>query len=153
MKRTHLSLKTLLIATLLSMAAQAHAQLQLISEAEAQASRAAPEPMTMKAVPVPGAPQINLLTPSLSGAVPSPTRIQLRFVPTAPAVIVPDSFKVRYGSFRLDITARLKGSAQVTAEGIDVSEATLPKGSHKLYIEIQDSVGRLGERLVQFAVE
>lgn len=44
-------------------------------------------------------------------------------------------------------------AAKVTAEGIDVSEATLPKGSHKLYIEDQDSVGRLGERLVQFAVE
>ena len=37
--------------------------------------------------------------------------------------------------------------------GIDVAEAALPKGSHRLFIEIQDSMGRVGERVVAFVVE
>lgn len=88
-----------------------------------------------------------------SGTVPSPTRIQLRFVPTAPAVTVPETFKVKDGALRFNITGRLKGAAKVTAEGTDVAEASLPKGSHKPDIEIQDSAGRVGERMLQFSVE
>jgi hypothetical protein len=34
-----------------------------------------------------------------------------------------------------------------------VAEAALPKGSHCLFIEIQDSMGRVGEWVVAFVVE
>lgn len=125
----------------------------LVTEQEALAARAAPEPMRAKAVPAPDSPRINLLLPNIASPVASPTRIQLKFEPTAPARIRPESFKVRYGAFRLDITSRIMATSQVTPEGIDVAEAALPKGSHRLFVEIQDSQGRTSERQLQFVVE
>jgi hypothetical protein len=104
-------------------------------------------------VVTPGAPRVNLLAPNLSNTVPSPTRINVRFEATTPASIKPETFKVRYGAFKLDITGRITAASKVTAEGIDVAEAALPKGSHRLFIEIQDSMGRVGERVVAFVVE
>lgn len=125
----------------------------LVTEAEAAAAQAAPPALGVRAVPAPDAPRISLLAPSLAGAVSSPTSIQLRFEPVAPAIIKPESFKLRYGAFKLDITARITGASRVTAEGIDVAEAQLPKGAHRLLIEIQDSMGRTAERQLQFVVE
>ncbi|MGC4079626.1 MAG: hypothetical protein QM702_21795 [Rubrivivax sp.] len=69
------------------------------------------------------------------------------------APIRPETFKVYYGAFRIDITARIAGAARVTAEGVDVAQAVLPSGSHKLLLEVQDGAGRTGERLLQFSVE
>lgn len=131
-----------------------HAQ-WLVTPEEAQASQAAPQALTPRTAPVvtPGAPRVNLLAPNLSNTVPSPTRINVRFEATSPASIKPDTFKVRYGAFKLDITGRITAASKVTAEGIDVAEAALPKGSHRLFIEIQDSMGRVGERVVAFVVE
>lgn len=128
-----------------------HAQV-LVTEAEAAASRAAPEPPAPKLAPVPDAPRIDVLAPDLEAPVPSPTRIQIRFEPKPPAAIRPESFRVRYGALRLDITGRITSASKVTAEGIDVAEAVLPKGAHKLLVEIQDSLGRVGERQLQFTV-
>jgi hypothetical protein len=127
----------------------------LVTPEEAQASQAAPQALMPRTAPVvtPGAPRVNLLAPNLSNTVPSPTRINVRFEATSPASIKPDTFKVRYGAFKLDITGRITAASKVTAEGIDVAEAALPKGSHRLFIEIQDSMGRLGERVVAFVVE
>lgn len=143
-----LSALGLLVASLGTAQAQ-----MLVTEAEAAAARAAPEAPVAKSVPVADAPRIKLLAPDLGGPVPSPTRIQLKFEPVAPAAIRPESFRVRYGAFRLDITGRITAASKVGADGIDVAEAALPLGSHRLYLEIQDSMGRTGERLLQFVVK
>lgn len=137
-------------ALILSPAVQAQ---WLVSEAEAAAAQAAPTPPATRAVPAVDAPRINLLAPNLASAVASPTRIQMRFEPVAPAAIRPDSLRVRYGSFRLDITGRITAASRVTADGIDVAEAQLPKGAHRLFVEIQDTLGRTAERQLQFVVE
>lgn len=125
----------------------------LVTEQEAMSSRAASVMPEAKSVPVPGAPRIVLLQPDVAGAVASPTRIQLRFEPTGDAAIRPETFKVRYGSLRLDITERITAVSTVTPQGIDVSEAKLPKGAHRLFMEIQDSAGRAGVRAVSFVVD
>lgn len=130
----------------------AHAQ-WLVTEQEVMMSRAAPAMPTAKSVSVPGAPRIVLLQPDVAGAVASPTRIQLRFEPTGEAAIRPETFKVRYGTLRLDITQRITAVSTVTPQGIDVTEAKLPKGAHRLFMEIQDSAGRAGERAVSFVVD
>jgi hypothetical protein len=124
----------------------------LVSEEEARLSRAAPQMPEAKALPGPDAPRIVLLLPDLSAQVASPTRIQLRFEPGPDGQIRPDTFKVRYGTFRLDITSRITAASKVTVQGIDVAEASLPKGSHRLFLEIQDSQGRVGERTLSFVV-
>jgi hypothetical protein len=145
--------KCLIILPLVLLAWGAHAQ-WLVTPEEARASQEAPAQLMPRTAPAaPGAPRVNLLAPNLSNTVPSPTPIRVRFEAAAPATIKPETFKVRYGSFRLDITGRITAASRVTAEGIDVAEAALPKGSHRLFIEIQDSMGRVGERVVAFVVE
>lgn len=140
-----------LVLLLLAAGSAAQAQL-LVTEAEAAAARAAAEALTPKAAAVPDAPRIDLLAPDIGQPVPSPTRIWIRFEPVAPALIRPESFRVRYGALRLDITGRITAVSKVAPDGIDVAAAELPKGAHKLYLEIQDTLGRNGERLLQFVV-
>lgn len=125
----------------------------LVTPEEASASREAHMPLVPRTTVGPSAPRINLLPPTLPGSVPSPTRIQVRFEPSLPANIKPETFKVLYGAFKLDITNRITAASKVTAQGIDVAEAALPKGSHRLWLEIQDSAGRQGARQVDFVVE
>lgn len=141
-----------LAGLLLAAAGAAQAQM-LVTEAEAAAARAAPEAPVFKAAVLPDAPRIALLVPDIARPVPSPTPIRLRFEPTAPALIRPESFRVRYGALRLDITGRITAVSKVVPEGMDVAAAELPKGTHKLYLEVQDTLGRTGERLLQFVVQ
>lgn len=140
------------IASILLAACSALPAQVLVTEEEAAASRAAREPPAMRVLPVPGAPRIEVLAPDLAAPVPTPTPIRIRFEPSSPATIRPESFRVRYGTLRLDITGRITAASQVTAQGIDVAQATLPKGPHRLFVEVQDSMGRTGERVLQFEV-
>ena len=146
-------LRRMLCCLALALPAAAHAAPWLVTPEEARASAAAPPTFEPKPAPTPDAPRIELLAPNLSGPVPSVTRIRMRFEPVAPAVIRPDTFRVRYGALRLDITQRIVAAATVAREGIDVAEAKLPSGSHRLFVEISDSLGRVAERVLQFTVE
>ncbi|PIT77088.1 hypothetical protein [Limnohabitans sp. G3-2] len=116
----------------------------LVSLQEMQASQAASEAFTAKVSPVPGAPQIEVVHPKLDGPVASPTPIQLLFLPSGSSSVRPETFKVLYGRLRLDITQRLVNEAKITAEGISVKEANLPKGSHQLLLRVEDLQGRQG---------
>lgn len=126
---------------------------ELVSVSEMQASLGATEPLTAKTVAVPGAPQIEIVHPRLDTPVVSPTAIQLMFVPAASSVVRPETFKVLYGRLRIDITQRLINAAKVTTEGISVKEASLPKGSHRLLISIEDLQGRQGIKSLDFEIK
>jgi hypothetical protein len=126
--------------------------LLLVTEEELQASMAAPEPLYPRFTPEPGAPRILVETPKLNAALPSPIAMKLRFQAADGTSIRPETFKVRYGSLRIDITARITGSTAVTAEGLEISQAALPKGKHKIVIAVEDAVGRLNERHLQFEI-
>lgn len=131
-----------------------HAQaFELVSVKEMQASLGAPEPLIAKTATVPGAPQIEIVYPRLDNPVVSPTAIQLLFVPAASSVVRPETFKVLYGRLRIDITQRLINAAKVTAAGISVKEASLPKGSHRLLISIEDLQGRQGIKSLDFEIK
>jgi len=106
-----------------------------------------------KVVPPLDAPVIDVITPKLDGFITSPTPILLKFVPKAPANVRPDSFKAYYGTFQIDITNRLLGVAQVTAQGINLKEAALPKGNHKITLNVQDSEGRVGSKIIEFEIK
>jgi hypothetical protein len=90
-----------------------------------------------------------------AGAVPvsSPTPIELKFQPTPPSAVKPETFKVLYGSFEIDITKRILNVAKVTEAGVFVQEANLPKGKHKLLMVVEDTAGRRGNRSVDFEVK
>ncbi|MBU3671029.1 MAG: hypothetical protein FGM43_00675 [Sinobacteraceae bacterium] len=126
--------------------------LLLVTEAEMQASLAAPEPLFPRFTPEPGAPRILVDAPKVNTSVTSPTTLKLRFEPESGTTIRPETFKVKYGSLRIDITARITGSTAVTEQGFAVDKAALPKGRHTLVIAIEDGVGRLSERQLQFEI-
>jgi hypothetical protein len=129
------------------------AQPLLVSEQEMLASLSAGENPITRSLTATGAPRIELAAPDIRQSISSPTRIALRFVPTAPASIRPESLRVLYGALRLDITSRLLGSAKVNPEGIEVAQAALPRGQHRLTLMLEDTLGRAASHTFAFIVD
>ena len=125
----------------------------LVSVDEMNASNIAKPPFTAKSVAPKDAPLIELSAPKLSAPVSSPTPIELKFQPTPPSAVKPETFKVLYGSFEIDITKRILNVAKVTESGVFVQEANLPKGKHKLLMVVEDTAGRRGNRSIDFEVK
>ena len=131
-----------------------YAQVQLVSEREMRASENATAPLAPRSVAVvPDGPKIDIVSPGLMGAVKSPARVQLRFTTVSPAIAKPESFKALYGAFRVDITSRLLKVAKLSPQGLIVEEAFLPSGSHRIFLEIEDSVGRTGGQMLSVMIE
>ena len=76
-----------------------------------------------------------------------------RFQPTPPSTVKPDTFKVLYGSFEVDITKRILNVAKVTESGVNFQEASLPKGKYKLLMVVEDTSGRRGNKTIEFEVK
>lgn len=96
---------------------------------------------------------IELFAPKLTAKIISPTPIELKFQPTPPSMVKPDTFRVLYGAFELDITKRILSVAKVTESGVFIQEASLPKGKHKLMMVIEDTSGRRGMKAFEFEVQ
>lgn len=146
-------MKKTFIALSLSWIAHAFGGQTLVTIDEMNASNNALPPFAPKALPSKDAPLIELNTPKLNEPVSSPTVIDLKFQTTPPSTIKPETFKVLYGTFEIDITKRLLNVAKITESGVLVQEATLPKGKHKLLIVIEDSAGRRGNKGIDFEVK
>lgn len=134
-------------------AGQSSAQVILVSETEAITGREYESRNMAKSFAPAGAPIIELRSPTLGFPLTMPIRIEIKFNAVSPATIKPETFKVRYGALRLDITDRLRGVGKILSGGIEVEQATLPKGSHRLFVEIRDSLDRLGEQVVDLEVK
>ena len=124
----------------------------LVTPEEVLASNASPLQIAPRSSTVRDAPRIELITPKLQGTVGSPTLIDLKFQASPPSSIKPDSFKALYGTFQIDITKRLLNVAKVTEDGVRVDEAALPKGRHRIFLTIEDSLGRVGNQSIEFEV-
>ena len=124
----------------------------LVTPEEMNQSNSADLGLRPRGVQMVGAPVIDLVLPKLPGEVGSPTSIELRFIPTLPSTIRPETFKALYGTFGLDITSRITGSTKVSASGISVEKANLPKGKHRIQLLLEDSEGRVGSRWMEFEV-
>lgn len=142
-----------LLGTFLYLSISACSAQLLVSIDEMNASNNAPSQFRAKSVAPKDAPVIELSVPKLSTPVSSPTPIELKFQPTPPSVVKPETFKVLYGSFEIDITKRILNVAKVTESGVFVQEASLPKGKHKLLMVVEDTAGRRGNRAIDFEVK
>ena len=143
-----------IIALLVSgLSATAFAGQLIVSVDEMNASNNAKPPFTAKSVAPKDAPLIELSAPNLSAPVSSPTVIEVKFQPTSPSTVKPESFRVLYGSFEIDITKRILSLTKVTETGVFVQEASLPKGKHKLLMVVEDTSGRKGNRVIEFVVQ
>jgi len=146
-------MKKIITLLVLGLSASAFAGQLLVSVDEMNASNNAKPPFTAKSVAPKDAPLIELSAPKLSAPVSSPTPIELKFQPTPPSAVKPETFKVLYGSFEIDITKRILNVAKVTESGVLVQEANLPKGKHKLLMVVEDTAGRRGNRSIDFEVK
>jgi hypothetical protein len=125
----------------------------LVSVEEMNASNSAIPTLNAKSVAPKNAPLIELNTPKLTSAIYSPTPIALKFLPTPPSSVKPETFKVLYGTFEVDITKRILNLAKVSETGVYVQEASLPKGKHKLLLVVDDTLGRRGQMSIEFEIQ
>jgi hypothetical protein len=92
-------------------------------------------------------PQIRILAPPLGRPLTAPLDMDVQFVPTSSAPIVPNTFRVCYmGMVTMDLTKRITDRATVSEKGLHVTGAQLPRGRHHLLLLIADERGRLGRR-------
>ena len=146
-------MKKIITFLVYGLSATAFAGQLLVSVDEMNASNSAKPPFTAKSVAPKDAPLIELSAPKLSAPVSSPTPIELKFQPTPPSAVKPETFKVLYGSFEIDITKRILSLAKVSQTGVLVQEASLPKGKHKLLMIVEDTSGRRGNKTIEFEVQ
>jgi len=108
-------------------------------QAEAHPTRAMPAPPRGLS---PGAPLIEIRQPTQLDGVKAPFTIQLGFKVSDGAEVDLKSFRVLYGLLKLDITNRLLEKARLSTEGLMLTDAAIPSGSHRLRIELKDNKGR-----------
>ena len=98
-------------------------------------------------------PTIHVKRPQLlSKPLSNPLSIELIFLPLD-SPLLPETFKAYYGFFRVDITERILNNVTVGSSGVNIENAEIPSGKHKIFISIEDKKGRLVERSIRFIVE
>jgi hypothetical protein len=101
------------------------------------------------------APTITVAKPDHSAPIQPPVDIDVHFTAAQGATINIATLKILYGFLKLDITQRILQApgVQVSSEGLKASGAQLPSGSHKLFIQVADNLGRTGRQPVEFTVQ
>lgn len=100
-------------------------------------------------------PQIDILkpVPVVDLKVKAPFPIAVLFKSQNDAAIDPATFKVMYGSLKLDITSRITKYVKITTEGFSLDNALIPQGKHRLILQVQDVKQRVAERELRLEVE
>jgi hypothetical protein len=100
-------------------------------------------------------PAIDLIrpTPGADGKLASPFPIQVTFRGMSDAEIDPATFRVFYGALKIDITERIAGHVKITPAGFSLDQAKIPKGKHRLTLQIQDKKQRVAERELRIEVD
>src|SRR5262249_31107941 len=101
------------------------------------------------------APSITVVKPGTSSTIKPPVDIDLQFKAAEGSKVNPATLKILYGFLKLDVTKRILGApgVVVSADGLKCSGAQLPSGSHKLVIEISDTLGRTAVQPLRSTVQ
>jgi hypothetical protein len=96
-------------------------------------------------------PSITVISPAGVGAVYSPINLKLRFQAFGGAAIDPESVVLTYiKQPNIDVSPRIR--AFITASGIDISQAEVPAGMHRFWVQLKDTDGRVNGREFEFQV-
>jgi len=100
-------------------------------------------------------PQIDILKPDAVAdmKVKAPFPISVLFKGQSDAPIDPSTFKVLYGTFKIDITSRITKFVKVTKEGFALESAQIPAGKHRMTMQVMDEKQRVAERELRVEVE
>lgn len=125
----------------------------LITPEEAAMAPAAQPPRGIVGVgqeDISAGPIIEVVEPVSGGRGPMPIQVLIRFTPRAEPIDLA-SLKVTLVKFiDIDITDRIRPF--VTLEGIQVKEAKIPPGKHRVRITVSDKAGDLSVKEVSFEV-
>ena len=124
----------------------------LVTRPEARRENAAPHHESSRANTRAGAPTIRIDEPDITRPIRSPVRIRISFQAATGARIMTNTLRVRYGFLGLDITRRILAHATPTPSGISVDDAELPRGHHRVTVQIADNLGRVGTQSAEFNV-
>ena len=124
----------------------------LVTRRQQQRENAAPHTQTAPAPSRAGAPTIRIEEPDITRPIRSPVNIRISFQAAANARIAVNSLRVRYGFLGIDITRRILAHARPTPSGVFVEDAELPRGRHKVTIQIADNMGRVGSKSFDFNI-
>jgi hypothetical protein len=98
-------------------------------------------------------PQIKITEPTIEKPLITPINIDLKFIQAGSAPIRPETFRICYiGLVTMDITKRITDRVAVSAQGLHVTGAQLPRGQHRLLLLVADERGRLARREAVFIV-
>lgn len=133
-----MKLSQLLLAALLLITSQLLIAAPLITAKEAALPPAAG---TLATRGISRGPAIKLASPEADTPVATPFDFKVNFEPRGDAKIDPSSVKVVYmKSPFVDLTPRLKSA--ISANGIDLTKADVPPGTHTIRVTVKDSEGR-----------
>lgn len=133
-----MKLSQLLLAALLLITSQLLIAAPLITAKEAALPPAAG---TLATRGISRGPAIKLASPEADTPVATPFDFKVNFEPRGDAKIDPSSVKVVYmRSPFVDLTPRLKSA--ISANGIDLTKADVPPGTHTIRVTVKDSEGR-----------
>ena len=124
----------------------------LVTRQQAQRENAAPHGQAAPAPTRSAAPTISIDEPDITRPVRSPVNIRIRFQAAAGARIAVNTLRVRYGRLGIDITRRILAHARPTPSGVFVEDAELPRGRHRVTIQIADNMGRVGSKSFDFNI-
>ena len=86
---------------------------------------------------------VQVSPPPESGQLQSPVRLVIRFKGRGGAAIDPETLVVTYKKRPpIDLTRRIEPF--ITADGIDIEDAGMPPGHHRIEVSIKDERGREG---------
>ena len=124
----------------------------LVTRQQVQRENAAPRGQAAPAPTRSAAPTISIDEPDITRPVRSPVNIRIRFQAATNARIEVNTLRVRYGRLGIDLTRRILAHARPTPSGVFVEDAELPRGRHRVTIQIADNMGRLGSKSFDFNV-
>jgi hypothetical protein len=124
----------------------------LISDDDFARDRVAPH-IAQSFEQAPDGPSIEVVQPTIDGAVAVPITIRLRWRPKESTTIDLSSFRVSYGWIELDVTKEIREHAEITQDGLLAKDAKLPSGNHRMTVEIADNLHHLGMRTFEFTVK
>lgn len=95
-------------------------------------------------------PVIEVVEPSNGSREPMPVQVLIRFTPMSEPLDLASLKVVLIKFIQIDITDRIR--PYVTPDGIQVKEAKIPPGKHRVRISLADRTGAVSVREVAFEV-
>lgn len=99
-------------------------------------------------------PKISVLEPRSLDVGVSPMSIRVRFEAEPGSRIRPETFRLIYdvGPFKKDITERVLGTYKPTESGLYIETASIPSGTHRFTLTIEDDLKRKGVKRIEIRV-